>query len=48
MSICGQGWACPGRARDHYACVISDRKWPLKKRSVIATSKQDKVLFLNY
>ena len=40
-SVCGQRWMCPGRARDHYARVISDQKWPLKKRPVIAISKQD-------
>ena len=40
-SVCGQrwAWAYPGRARDHYARVISDRKWPLKKRPVIAHIK---------
>ena len=28
MSVFGQWWAYPGRARDRYAHVISDRKWP--------------------
>ena len=37
----GDRWACPESARDDYARVISDRKWPLKKRPVIAISKQD-------
>ena len=31
--------ACPESARDDYARVISDRKWPLKKRPVIAHIK---------
>ena len=30
-SVFGQRWACPERARDNYALVISSRKWPLKK-----------------
>ena len=39
MSAFGRRWACPESARDDYARVISDRKWPLKKRSVIAHIK---------
>ena len=35
----GRRWACPESARDDYARVISDRKWPLKKTSVIAHIK---------
>ena len=35
----GRRWACPESARDDYARVISDRKWPLKKRPVIAHIK---------
>ena len=34
MSVFGQRWAYPERARDNYARVISSRKWPLKKRTV--------------
>ena len=33
------GFACPESARDDYARVISDRKWPLKKTPVIAHFK---------
>ena len=33
------------KARDDYMRVISDRKWPLKKRPVIAHIK---AFFLNY
>ena len=32
-------WAYPESARDDYARVISDRKWPLKKTPVIAHIK---------
>ena len=39
MSVFGQRWACPGRARDDYVPVISERKWPLKKTLVIAHIK---------
>ena len=39
MSVFGQWWVCPESARDDYARVISDRKWPLKKISVIAHIK---------
>ena len=35
-SAFGRRWACPESARDDYARVISDRKWPLKKRPIIA------------
>ena len=38
-SAFGRRWACPESARDDYARVISDRKWPLKKRPVIAHIK---------
>ena len=38
-SALGRRWACPESARDDYARVISDRKWPLKKRPVIAHIK---------
>ena len=38
-SAFGRRWACPESARDDYALVISDRKWPLKKRPVIAHIK---------
>ena len=38
-SAFGLRWACPESARDDYARVISDRKWPLKKRPVIAHIK---------
>jgi hypothetical protein len=34
-----RNWEWPDFVRDHHARVISDRKWPLKKRSAI--SKQD-------
>ena len=39
--MCGFGrkWEWSGRARDHYASEISDRKWALKKRPVIAHIK---------
>ena len=33
-SAFGRRWVCPESARDDYARVISDRKWPLKKRPV--------------
>ena len=39
MSAFGRRWACPERARDDYAHVISDWKWPLKKTPVIAHIK---------
>ena len=39
MSAFGRRWACPESARDDYARVISDRKWPLKKTPVIAHIK---------
>ena len=39
MSAFGRRWACPESARDDYALVISDRKWPLKKIPVIAHIK---------
>ena len=35
----GAWWACLESARDDYARVISDRKWPLKKTPVIAHFK---------
>ena len=38
-SAFGRRWACPESARDDYARVFSDRKWPLKKRPVIAHIK---------
>ena len=38
-SAFGRRWACPEPARDDYAHVISDRKWPLKKIPVIAHIK---------
>ena len=38
-SAFGRRWACPESARDDYARVISDRKWPLKKWPVIAHIK---------
>ena len=38
-SAFGRRWACPESARDDYARVISDRKWPLKNRPVIAHIK---------
>ena len=38
-SAFGRRWACPESARDDYARVISDRKWPLKKTPVIAHIK---------
>ena len=38
-SAFGRRWACLESARDDYARVISDRKWPLKKRPVIAHFK---------
>ena len=41
MCTFGQKWKWSGRARDDYVSVISDRKWPPKKRPVIAQSKQD-------
>ena len=34
-----EGGPCPESARDDYARVISDRKWPLKKTPVIAHIK---------
>jgi hypothetical protein len=34
-----QNWEWPDLVTDHHARVISDRKWPLKKRSVIAHIK---------
>ena len=39
--MCGLGWKWEwsGRARDHYASEISDRKWAPKKRPVIAHIK---------
>ena len=38
-SAFGRRWACLESARDDYARVISDRKWPLKKTPVIAHFK---------
>ena len=38
-SAFGRRWACLESARDDYARVISDRKWPLKKRPVISHIK---------
>ena len=38
-SAFGRRWACPESARDDYARVISNRKWPLKKTPVIAHIK---------
>ena len=38
-SAFGRRWACPESARDDCARVISDRKWPLKKISVITHIK---------
>ena len=38
-SVSGPRWAYPERARDNYACVISDWKWPLKKRQVVTHIK---------
>ena len=38
-SAFGRRWACPESARDDYARVISDQKWPLKKTPVIAHIK---------
>ena len=39
--MCGFGrkWEWSGRARDDYVSEISDRKWALKKRPVIAHIK---------
>ena len=39
MRVFGQSWVCPERARDDYVRVISDQKWPLKERLVIAHIK---------
>ncbi len=38
-SAFGRKWEWLEPFRDHYARVISDRKWPLKKRPVIAHIK---------
>ena len=38
-SAFGRRWACPESARDDYARVTSDWKWPLKKTPVIAHIK---------
>ena len=38
-SAFGRRWACLESARDDYARVISDRKWPLKETPVIAHFK---------
>ena len=35
----GWKWEWSGRARDDYVSVINDRKWPTKKRPVIAHIK---------
>ena len=39
IRVFGRKWEWSGRARDHYASEISDRKWALKKRPVIAHIK---------
>ena len=39
MRVFGQSWVCPERARDDYVRVISDQKWTLKERLVIAHIK---------
>jgi hypothetical protein len=42
-----RNWEWPDLVRDHHARVISDRKWPLKKRQVIAHIKaRSKYYFL--
>ena len=44
----GRRWACPERARDDYARVISDRKWPLKKTGNCPHQSKIKAFFLDY
>ena len=45
----GRRWACPESARDDYARVISDWKWPLKKNTGNCSHQSKiKAFFLNY
>jgi hypothetical protein len=39
-----QTWEWPDCVRDHHACVISDWKWPLKKKT--GNGPKTKVFFL--